>query len=257
MNLFYKYLGLSVLIHLLILLLLWWVRPLQEPWQEEQSPIFVTLVNNEHKELADIEPPADQRRPDKSRFLGIYNSSVQKEQVARMIGRSDDRKKVESPGRPSVPSSELYQLDEKLFEKSDRQQQAQKEALGEPLPEDFYPDFQRGSHTYLNVLRFPEAECFVRLKRIFKLAWNPEAALRSAMVSNQIARGNVEVVLGVSIDRKGNLAEAFVYKSSGLPTFDEEALRTVRASAPFAKPPGKLLAGDDLLRMSWTFTVYF
>jgi TonB family protein len=66
----------------------------------------------------------------------------------------------------------------------------------------------------------------------------------------------VDVVLGVSVDRAGALAETFVFKSSGIPTYDEEALRTVRASAPFSSPPEKFLENDGVLRMSWTFTVY-
>jgi len=71
-----------------------------------------------------------------------------------------------------------------------------------------------------------------------------------------VTRGSVDVVLGVSVNKGGELAELFVFRSSGIPAYDEEALRTVRASSPFASPPDKFLAKDGLLRMSWTFSVY-
>ena len=126
----------------------------------------------------------------------------------------------------------------------------------ESFAEDFYPDFKKGTHTYLNILRFPEVQYFVVLKRIFKTTWNPLSPLRELAFNNQISRGNLEVVLGVSVDGKGNLTEAFVFRSSGIPKYDAEALRTIRASSPFSSPPNKFLAKDGLLRMSWTFTVY-
>ncbi|MFA5812820.1 MAG: energy transducer TonB, partial [bacterium] len=122
--------------------------------------------------------------------------------------------------------------------------------------DDFYPDFRRGARTYLNVLRYPEVEYFVRLKRAFKMTFNPEPSLREHFSQNLITRGSIDVVLGVSVDKMGNLTELFVFRGSGVPTYDKEALRTVRASSPFAQPPSKFTDDDGMLRMSWTFSVY-
>jgi TonB family protein len=60
----------------------------------------------------------------------------------------------------------------------------------------------------------------------------------------------------VSVDGKGELAELFILRSSGLPAYDDEALRTVRSSAPFSSPPEKFLKDNGVLRMSWTFVIY-
>ncbi len=124
------------------------------------------------------------------------------------------------------------------------------------LPEDFYPDYKVGPHTYLNVLRFPNVQYFVRLKRIFKMTFNPIPILRNFAIARQVSRGHVEVVLGVVIDGGGRLARLFVIRGSGFREYDGEALRTVRDSSPFAKPPSNILGPDGQLRMSWTFTVY-
>ncbi|MFH1829955.1 MAG: energy transducer TonB [Pseudomonadota bacterium] len=99
-------------------------------------------------------------------------------------------------------------------------------------------------------------EYFVRLKRAFKIAFNPIPALRNHFSYNRVTRGSVDVVLGVSVNRLGDLSELFVFRSSGIDEYDREALRTVRSSAPFSTPPEKFIDDDGLLRMSWTFTVY-
>jgi TonB family protein len=124
------------------------------------------------------------------------------------------------------------------------------------LPEDYYPDYKRGPHTFINVMKHMDAGYFVRLKRVFKLAWDPSGILRGGMLSGEVSRGRIRVVLGLSIDRSGILSELFVINGSGVKGYDKEALRAVRASAPFSTPPKKFLANDGILRISWSFVVY-
>ena len=241
MQFLYRGLAISLALHIL-LLLLFRIPSMDRTFST--SPIWIEL-KDPTREIVDIMPPEKQERPKDSKFLGLYDSRVEQETVAG--GRGDST---------PAPSHELYSFSEKIFLAQEKRERERSEVLGNPLPEDFYPDFQRGPHTYLNVLRFPDCEYFVRLKRIFKLAWNPSSALRDAAVTSRIARGNLEVVLGVSIDNEGELAELFVHQSSGIREYDNEALRAVRSSAPFAVPPEKLLAGKKELRMSWSFIQY-
>jgi len=121
---------------------------------------------------------------------------------------------------------------------------------------DYFPDVKVGKNTYLNVLRYPEIGYFVRLKRQFRMTFNPVPSLSDYFRTTQVAQGSVEVVLAVCVGRSGNLSELFVMRSSGIGSYDHEAMRTVRASAPFAAPPDKFTADDGVLRMMWTFTVY-
>lgn len=253
MNNFHKFLVISVLIHLLLLLFLKF--PKEAPLLFPQSPKILWMDLKKHPyEVVDLLPPAEESRPKDSKFVGMYDMSAEEETVAAHSSRGDDSRKNRSPVRRGDSRG------------TDAVGSVSDDGMGPTagrtptqdfdLPEDFYPDFRRGSHTYLNVLRFPDVQYFVRLKRVFKMTWNPEPPLRIAAFNTRINRGTVEVVLGVSVDRKGNLAEAFVYRSSGIGQYDEEALRTIRASSPFSVPPAKLLEGDGLLRMSWTFTVY-
>lgn len=123
------------------------------------------------------------------------------------------------------------------------------------LSEDYYPNYSYGAHTYVNVLRYPDVEYFVRLKRAFKQTWNPVPSVQQYLASGGAHTNSIAVVLAVSVDPSGNMSELFVIKSSGSGQYDQEALRTVRANAPFSAPPEKLLK-ENLLRMSWTFVVY-
>jgi len=250
---FVLFIVLSVLLHLIFLLGL-----MRAPVRKAalSSELEVTL---RPYQIADIEPPEKEQRPERARFLGMYDSTVDRETVAP--SRSEDGMRVLSGGGPGPREARpgLHPLPPAATKSRDGATFAAKQPRSD-LPfgptEDFYPDYKMGDHTYLNVLRFPQVAYFVRLKKAFKTTFNPVPSLRGYALTNQISRGQVEVVLGVTVDRSGNLAELLVLNSSGLPSYDREALRTVRDSSPFTTPPTALLAPDGRLRMSWTFTVY-
>ena len=222
-----------------------------------QDQIVEVFQIEEPYQIADIAKPKVELRPKKAKFLGMYDSQVKRETVAsglRSRKRGRGRATREGRARSKERSDKLLTFDRSIF---DRKRPAwETEGGGSSVPEDFYPHFRRGPHTYLNVLRYPDVEYFVRLKRAFKITFSPESALRSYFAVNRVTRGSVDVVLGVSVDRTGELAELFLFRSSGIAAYDQEAMRTVRASSPFSTPPKKFLDDDGLLRMSWTFTVY-
>ncbi len=88
------------------------------------------------------------------------------------------------------------------------------------------------------------------------MRFNPVPPLRSHLAGNRIIVGKVTVTMAVTVTGGGQLQELFVVKSTGIPGYDEEALRTVRQSAPFSAPPGKILDKDGTLRMTWNFITY-
>jgi TonB family protein len=232
--------------------------------------------------IADIAEPAVQQKPKDPKFLGMYDSAVPQEMVGASnqkgsggepepkpkvkprVNISTPKKVAQRPkreGPKDTSKDRLFAFNKEIFDSKEKQfepQQDSDQALkktGSPL-DDFYPDFRRGAHTYLNVMRYPGVEYFVRMKHAFKITFNPEPSLSEFFTRNTVTRGQIEVVLGVCVNRSGELAELFVFRASGIPQYDQEALRTVRASAPFSSPPEKFLADDGVLRMSWTLTVY-
>lgn len=121
--------------------------------------------------------------------------------------------------------------------------------------EDFQPSYKVGSRTFVNTLATPGVGYFVELKRRFRTAFNPIPILRP--IYSQIAgRGKVSVILGVSVDPLGRLAEIVMIRSSGVAAYDQEARRTISQSAPFSAPASSLLDATGRLNMAWTFTVY-
>lgn len=245
------YIIISLLIHILLVIGASW--KMKDFVMKDLNPSTPEVVEvnllPEHPQIADIAPPEKQEKPKDAKFVGLYDSRVEEEIVA--------------PGQPlrhrGSHKSEGGMKQEKKQE-GKGSGEAEPESLGDSftdsLPQDFFPDRKIGDKTYLNVLRFPKISYFVRLKKIFHTTWNPAPTVRAYAGTNFISKGQMGVVLGVAINQSGGLAELFVMSSSGLPAYDQEALRTIRDSAPFAVPPSDLLDQTKTLRMVWTFTVY-
>jgi TonB family protein len=265
---FIPYLAVSIAVHVLLLSLL--SSGINIPkLNEEIVEIFPVVEKNGAYEIADIAKPAVEKKPEKARFLGMYDSSVERETVAvttpgkrgaKKSGAGEEAKKQRSPDAEMFNKAErgpLFNFDRKLFASRRPDIEAGGgRSSGSEFREDFYPDYKLGDRTYLNVLRYPDVDYFVRMKRQFKMTFNPAPALRQYFSMNRVTQGSVEAAIAVTVDRSGNLAELFVLKSSGISSYDQEAMRTVRASSPFARPPEKFVEDDGVLRMSWTFTVY-
>jgi len=266
---FIKYLLASFVMHVVLLFLL--SRNVGIPRVEEKIvEVFPVIEKSKTYEIADIERPAVEKRPQKARFLGMYDSSVREETVAvtapekqginkknAVVKGAENWGSLKAKPFDKTINDPLYSFDKRLFASKGLDNDAKgKGGVGSSYKDDFFPDYKLGDRTYLNVLRYPDVDYFVRMKRQFKMTFNPSPVLRQYFSTNRVTLGSVEVALAVTVDKNGNLAELFILKSSGIPQYDAEAMRTVRASSPFATPPERFVAEDGLLRMSWTFTVY-
>ncbi len=127
---------------------------------------------------------------------------------------------------------------------------------GDQFVHDFMPSVKIGDKTYLNAFAFPDVQYFTRLKRVFRMRFNPREPLVSHFRYNRVVVGKVNVTMGMEVTSSGELAKVFVIQSSGIPGYDREALRTIRQSAPFTAPPEKIRGKDGMLRMTWHFTTY-
>ena len=254
----------SLVVHAL---LVWcFVRYEQQMLRAQPIEVFVT---DEAMRIIDLVQPANRIRPPKAKVVGIEHNTTTEETVARNqpapMPRTDRAPHATPSAPPSRASSSLSpphaMREPRATPRPARlPSTAVSEELGlgavTHLPEDYFPDYKHGGRTYLNVLKRPGVDYFVQLKRTFKTAWNPIPALRAHVTANEVSRGGVRVVVGVSVDRAGELSELFVLKGSGLARYDQEAVHAIKISAPFTSPPPKLLAADGMLHMSWTFIVY-
>ncbi len=127
---------------------------------------------------------------------------------------------------------------------------------GDHFVHDFMPHVKIGDKTYLNALAFPDVQYFARLKRVFRMRFDPSPPLRHHFAGNRVVVGKVTVTMAMSVNPGGQLKDLFVVKSSGIPSYDQEALRTIRESSPFSAPPQKVCDKDGMLRMTWNFITY-
>lgn len=277
----------SILLHIAAAIFIIFFR-IPMPVTLEPQPIEV--FDAKGMQLADQLLKGNRQIPKKAEHIGIDDNAVTEETVARPQP-ARPRQRASQPAEPQKPAQEreaqaprqprqtspklqfnrssLYAVDPNIFAMRQPRERTQQKRSNVPrtavssgmnadseayLPEDYYPNYNYGSHTYLNVLKYPDVEYFVRLKRAFKQTWSPMSAVQQYIASG--GRGNtIAVVLAVSVDPSGNMSELFVLRGSGNAGYDQEALRTIRANAPFSVPPEKLLK-EGLLRMSWTFIVY-
>lgn len=266
----------SLLFHLLLFIIL---RESLTRFSERQSPKNPVWVELKHMELpqkiADIDKPEKEEIPDKPSAQALYNQKVAREQVNPTLpspvkkGTTLNAPPKETKKEETAAKKEVLKMDD-LYGRKPREKQPTKENMdiatripgipemstnpSNPFNDDYFPDYQHGGRTYLNTLKNPNIAYYAELKRRFRTTFNPIPALRGHI--NEIARGKIDVVLGVSVNGRGELIDIVVIRSSGLTDYDREGLRTVRSSAPFSSPPQNILGGDSLLNMAWTFVVY-
>lgn len=163
-----------------------------------------------------------------------------------------DRGEGEKPKKPEfIRSRDTSEDEERLMAALHRPS-----GPGDHFVHDFMPGVKIGDKTYLNAAAMPNVQYFTRLKRIFRLRFNPRQALLSHFRHNRVTLGKINVTMGVEVSPSGHLQRLFVMRSSGIPGYDYEALRTVRQSAPFSAPPKAIQGKDGVLRMTWHFTTY-
>ncbi len=242
---------LSLLIHLLFLIFFWKNIDLFNNRTLPPNPVWVELKKEIPQRIADIPKPAKEEIPDQPSAQALYNQKVKEETVNPTVSQKEpsvEEQKTVSPKNKKLDDlkptfDELYGMKPLPVQQSPSS-----------FNDDYFPDYQVGGRTYLNTLANPNIAYFVELKRRFKNTFNPVPSIRRNL--NEISRGKIEVVLGVSVNGRGELADLVVIRSSGLEDYDREGVRTVRASSPFSAPPSNLLQPDGLIHMAWTFVVY-
>lgn len=272
---FIPFLILSLLLHFVFV---YFVRdPLSsiEIKKTKPLPVFFKLAQPEKlpNQIVDIPKPAQEQRPDQPSAQALYDQSVTDETVQRpqptpikpVTPQEQPRtaKKPETTKKPIKPEVTPAKKFEELYGKKAASEPTEhipgmpeaRETVAQNQPrDDFLPHYKYGNRTYVNTLANPHIGYYVELKRKFRLTFNPAPHLRG--YTTAVAQGQVNVVLGVSVDRNGQLASLVTLRSSGIPSFDSEGRRTITDSAPFSAPPAHLLGPDGMLHMAWTFIVY-
>jgi TonB family protein len=106
---------------------------------------------------------------------------------------------------------------------------------------------EKGDSTILNTREFKYATYFNRVYRGIGEQWDPERAyqLRDPDLSLYPLRDR-RTVVHLKLDATGAVKELRLVKGSGLDFLDQEALRAIRAAAPFPNPPEAIVRAGEI-----------
>lgn len=258
---------------------------------EKKNAVMIDLnpkIQSLPKRIVDITKPKTESVPDRASAQALYHSKVKEETVSPHFSKQNkqlgtppqitnkSKTKKESVKQSVVHKTKTLDLKQQLAElkKENDIKEAEKftklygknstataptlkTRIGSPdggNTDEFLPDYKIGDRTFLNTLANPHILYFVELRQKFRFTFSPVSVLRGRL--NEISRGKLEVVWGVSVDSSGNLKDLILLRGSGMADYDREAKRTITASAPFSQPPFNLLDKNGQLNMAWTFVVY-
>jgi len=110
-------------------------------------------------------------------------------------------------------------------------------------PEHTTPDVNSGKENAINSQKWMGASFFLRVREAVAQAWDPEPVYRANDPDGTVyGYKNWFTVLSITLDSKGRLLEPIIISQpSGLRFLDLEAIRAVRAAAPFTNPPKEIV----------------
>lgn len=117
---------------------------------------------------------------------------------------------------------------------------------------DYLSDVEEGEKTLLNRKRSRYWSFMERLKEGVAREWNPvDEYRRRDPYGNVYGVKDRYTVVNMTLNSDGSMRTLYVAKSSGLDFYDREAVRALRAAAPFPNPPEGLKDQDGLIHINF------
>lgn len=117
-------------------------------------------------------------------------------------------------------------------------------------------DVETDAETRLNAWRWKHATFFDRLKKGVNRHWRGvDVYSRYDPTRNTYGTKNLLTWLSVTIDKNGEVVDIDVLEQSGAGFLDDEAIRTMRAAAPYVNPPDALFGGRETFTFRFGFEI--
>jgi TonB family protein len=121
---------------------------------------------------------------------------------------------------------------------------------------DYMRDVPEGDKNLLNRKRSRYWSFMDRIRRQVVQQWSPVAEYRKRDPTGDVYGVKDKVsILGVTLNGDGTVRKVYVAHPSGLDFYDDEAVRAIRAAAPFANPPEGLKDQDGLIHFNFMFVL--
>lgn len=212
--------------------------------------------------------PGRKERPADRRVAMIHRPSARR--MPRPERKPGQKTLPRGQGRPEGPglAVPLRRTDKRgalqafrslLAPQGDWGQAVAKRKGGVMVADDAILDVKRtGDVTLLNARSFKYFAFFERIKKRVRAEWDPATVYRARDPYGRIYGTRDRLtVLAVELDREGRVSRMEVFRSSGLPFLDKEALRAMKKAAPFLNPPRGLMDEDGKIRFKFGFLLDF
>ncbi len=119
---------------------------------------------------------------------------------------------------------------------------------------DYLVDVEEGERTLINRRDHNYAAFYERFKQAVANHWSPAKVYRRRDPTGKIYGVDDRLtVLSVTLSGDGEIKEIYVDESCGLSFLDDEALRAMKAAAPFPNPPEGLKGLDGTMKIKFGF----
>lgn len=190
-------------------------------------------------QIVDIENPSSSPQANQSRYLSDRNRTVAQEMQSRSTGE------VSRPSRQeSLPSKDAGRLNLDLPSTFLKEMEREHKTIAAISPRNYLPEVSFGDETLLNTREFAYSSFYVRIKRQIEMNWSP----RHLISEGTARRDQWTTVVQFVLTKHGEIANLRMIQPSGSPALDEEALRAIKAAAPFLNPPTDLIEPDGKIR---------
>jgi TonB family protein len=204
-------------------------------------------------------PSKEQKdRPEKKPTKKQTQDEQQAEQLAPMkeLVRKNKKEATESdsPDDSEESGEKIADRDpEELFPSLEN---TSSEFTGPPgeRSSDYLKDVPEGQKTLLNRKKSRYWTFFHRIKTQVSQEWVPVEKYRTHDPTGEIYGVKDRYSrLEITLESDGTVRQLYLAKPSGLDFLDDEAIRSIRAAAPFRNPPEGLKNQDGLIRFSFGF----
>lgn len=234
----------SLLIHGLIYLSFFMVKPIKPQIEVVKNSIEINLVEYEENRVI-IQNKINDQSPEDTKYLSSHNQKVLKpKSVKKQLSLQD-----------LIPKMNYQEMMAKKGEVKNLQQAAQemRRNLGEHIEE-----LEEGEETLVSSREFIYFSFYMRIKERLEQVWQPSVRAKINQLLKQgkhVLYTDRKTKLLIFLNDQGSLTKVQVLHNSGVEDLDQEAVNAFKAAEPFPNPPKGMLEKDGTIRIRWDFIV--
>jgi protein TonB len=284
------FIGLSLLLHALIVLTVGYVRTPEDtrPPQatyidlDAASPARSAAAPKEKespKQIAESEEAPDLSPPKDAKYLGERNQNVKEQTKAAKVDTFRKGGKAAQAGNQGktlsfkdlAPRTNVLTPPTPLEQEGYRAEREKQAVANSGRPgsqaldnagsasNDYLKDVKDGERTLLATKEFQYFGYYRRIRQKLEGAWNSRLrkTLDSYVYGGRQLANNRDYVTGlvVVLDRNGNITRVQVLEQSGARELDQAAIDAFNSAGPFPDPPSGLVDENGEIQIPWNFVL--